>query len=73
MKYLFLLPVFLFYIIRDFATLVQHQDFLRSITYIILFTAACLFFAAWLDLAKEQCKIKRKLGNTVYQWLEGED
>lgn len=74
MKYLFLLPpVIVFYIIRDMAILLKHQDLLRGISLLILLSLLGIFFCAWLDSVKRINRIIRKVGFKAYSWLEAED
>lgn len=70
MKYLLLLPVLIYYIMRDFAAIIKHQEFYRGIAFIILTALAGIFFCAWLDIAKTQTRVRKKLGKNIYDWLE---
>ena len=69
MKYLLLLPVAAYYLMRDMAMLIKHEDLLRGISLFVLTFLVGIFFSAWLNIAREQSKIRKKLGGNVYEWM----
>ena len=61
-KYLFISPLIAFYVLRDGATLIIHQDLLRGLTIVILTALTGLFFCLAFSLSrtadKQQAKIE---------------
>jgi hypothetical protein len=73
MKYLLFFPVLIYYIVKDFATIIQHQEFYRGIALFVLTAFVGIFFSAWLDIAKTQSRIRKKIGKDTYDWLVSEE
>lgn len=69
MKYLLLIPVAGYYLLRDIATLIKHEDLLRGLSLFILTAFVLLFFCAWLNIARELCKVKKQVGSNAYEWM----
>lgn len=69
MKYLLLIPVAGYYLMRDMATLIKHEDLLRGLSLFILTALVGLLFCAWLNIARELNKVKKQIGNIAYEWM----
>lgn len=71
MKYVLLIPVIGYYILRDIAALANHGDLLRGLLLFLLLFLFLLFFSAWLNIARELSRVKKRVGNSTYDWLIG--
>jgi hypothetical protein len=69
-KWVIISPVLLFYLLRDMAMLLTHHDLMRGMTILILISLLGIFFTAWLQGAKREDRVKRRLGDETYEWIE---
>jgi hypothetical protein len=69
-KWIIISPLLLFYLLRDMAMLLKHQDLVRGIAILILISLLGIFFTAWLQGAKREERMRRKLGDEAYEWIE---
>lgn len=69
MKYILLIPIIGYYILRDIAVFVKQGDLVRGLAIFILVFIAILFFAAWLNIARELSRVKKRVGDSAYDWL----
>lgn len=72
MKYLFLFLVPIYYIIRCIPALFEHHDLLKGLALIILTSTTGIFFTGWFFSFKSEMRLRKKLGNSIYNWLEEE-
>lgn len=69
MKYILLLPIIGFYLVRDIATLLAHEDLVRGLALFILTFFTLLFFTAWLNIARELSKVRKQIGGKTFDWM----
>jgi hypothetical protein len=69
-KWIVISPVMLFYLLRDMAMLLKHQDLLRGLSTLILVAMLGIFFTAWLQGARREDRARRRLGEETYEWLQ---
>jgi len=69
-KWIIISPVLIFYLLRDMAMLLKHQDLLRGMAILILVSLLGIFFTAWLQGAKREDKVRGRLGEETYEWIE---
>ena len=68
-KWIIISPLLLFYLLRDMAMLLKHQDLIRGISILILISLLGIFFTAWLQSAKREECLRKKLGDETYEWI----
>lgn len=71
MKYLLLIPVAGYYLLRDMAALTRHGDLVRGLTLFILSAIVIILLAFCIELIKELNKVKMQVGNNAYEWMVG--
>ncbi|HAV56589.1 MAG TPA: hypothetical protein DCX45_03505 [Acinetobacter junii] len=69
MKYILLIPIAGYYLIRDMHTLIMHDELIRGLSLFILLFLFLLFFSAWLNIARELTRVKKQIGSGTYDWL----
>lgn len=72
MKYLLLLPILIYYIIRDLPTLLEHSELFKGLSLFVLLTLSLIFLTGWVNSFKSETRLRKKLGNKTYDWLEHE-
>ena len=69
MKYLLLIPVAGYYLMRDMAMLINHGDLVRGLALFVLTFLVLLLSAICLNVINELNKVKKQIGDSAYKWM----
>ena len=72
MKYILLLPILIYYIIRDLPTLLEHSELFKGLSLFVLLTFALIFLSGWIQSVRSETRLRKKLGDKTYDWLADE-
>lgn len=72
MKYLFLFLVPIYYIIRMMPILFEHSKLFNGLLILVLTATTGIFFTGWFISFKSEMRLRKKLGEKTYNWLESE-